>query len=398
MYDKACRSARTYQQVQSVSSVNLEEPPQNRLRKWICCFTLRFLTQLTVETDCSETMKKSQNSLFLEAGVLTAILQIILGSPACHQEDPSAGQTRIVRLDAAVDRIIPPTAKIEKLAEGFKFTEGPVWHNDGYLLFSDLGSDQIYKWMPNGQVSAWQPTSRYTGVDGPEYSFFRSNGLTLDREGRLTICGHGNRRVMRLEKTGFLTVLADRYEGKRLNSPNDLVYRSDGTLYFTDPPFGLPKSFDNPRRELPYSGIFSLQNGKLRLISTNLSGPNGLAFSPDEKYLYVTNSDAKKPVVMRYEANADGALSNGQVFFDMRNASGKKDDLDGMKVDQRGNLYVTGPGGLWIISPEGKHLGTIKVPELPANVAWGDDDGKTLYMTAETGLYRIRLNIPGIRP
>ena len=239
--------------------------------------------------------------------------------------------------------------------------------------------------------------SGYTGVDIGEYNQPGSNGLTLDREGRLTINEHGNRRVTRLEKTGFLTVLADRYEGKRLNSPNDLVYRSDGALYFTDPPFGLPKFFDDPRKELSFSGVFSIYKGKLQLISTDLSGPNGLAFSPDEKYLYVTNWDVKKKVVMRYEATADGTLANGRVFFDMTGAPGE-DALDGIKVDRRGNLYVSGPGGLWIVSPEGKHLGTIRGPEHPHNLAWGDEDGKTLYLTAQTGLYRIRLNIPGIRP
>ncbi len=186
-------------------------------------------------------------------------------------------------------------------------------------------------------------------------------------------------------------------EGKRLNSPNDLVYRSDGALYFTDPPFGLPKFFEDPRKELPFSGVYCLINGKLLLVSKDLQGPNGLAFSPDEKYFYVTNWDEKKKVVMRYEVNADGTLSNSQVFFDMTSAPGE-DALDGMKVDQKGNLYVSGPGGLWILSPEGKHLGTIIGPEHPHNMAWGDDDGRTLYLCARSGLYRIRLNIPGIRP
>jgi gluconolactonase len=238
--------------------------------------------------------------------------------------------------------------------------------------------------------------SGYAGVDIGEYGQPGSNGLTLDREGRLTINEHGNRRVTRLEKNGVVTVLADRYEGKRLNSPNDLVYRSDGALYFTDPPFGFPKVFDDQRKELPFSGVFCLINGTLKLVSTDLRGPNGLAFSPDERYLYIGNWDEQKKIVMRYAVHADGTLSNGQVFFDMTSAVGE-DAIDGLKVDQQGNLYVSGPGGLWILSPAGKHLGTIKGPEHPHNLAWGDDDGKTLYLTAQTGLYRIRLRIPGVR-
>jgi gluconolactonase len=192
-------------------------------------------------------------------------------------------------------------------------------------------------------------------------------------------------------------VLADTYEGKRLNSPNDLVYRSDGALFFTDPPFGLPKFYDDPRKELPYSGIFSLVNGKLQLVSKDLKGPNGIALSPDEKILYVGNWDPEKKVVMRYDVNADGTLINGKVFFDMTSTPGE-DALDGVKVDQKGNVYVSGPGGLWILSPDGNHLGTLKGPEHPHNMAWGDDDGKTLYLTAQTSLYRIRLNVPGVRP
>jgi gluconolactonase len=194
-----------------------------------------------------------------------------------------------------------------------------------------------------------------------------------------------------------LTVLADNYEGKRLNSPNDLVYRSDGALFFTDPPFGLPKVFDDSRKELPYSGVYCLNNGKLKLLTKELSGPNGIAFSPDEKYLYVGDWNEKHKVVMRYEVNPDCSLSNGKVFYDMTKAPGE-DAIDGIKVDRQGNLYVSGPGGLWILSPQGKHLGTIVGPEHPHNLAWGDADGKTLYLAAQTSIYRIRLNISGIRP
>jgi gluconolactonase len=306
------------------------------------------------------------------------------------------------RRDPLLDAIVPVSPTLEKLAGGFLFTEGPVWVPrsgaiEGYLLFSDPNANTIYRWAPDGQVSVFRTKSGYAGVDVGEYHQPGSNGLALDREGRLTINEHGNRRVVRLERTGAVTVLADRYQGRRLNSPNDLVYRSDGALYFTDPPFGLPKAFDDPRRELPSSGVFCLIGGELKQVSTELAGPNGLAFSPDERYLYVGNWDPARKVVMRYEARPDGSLTAGRVFFDMTDAPGE-DAIDGIKVDERGNLYVSGPGGLWILSPEGKHLGTLKGPEHPHNLAWGDDDGRTLYLTAQTGLYRIRLNVAGARP
>jgi gluconolactonase len=309
--------------------------------------------------------------------------------------------TRIVRADPALDTIVPASAKIERLATGFLFTEGPVWvprtdTAEGHLLFSDPNANTIYRWSPAGEVSVFRTKSGYTGVDVGAYGQPGSNGLTLDREGRLTINEHGNRRVTRLEKTGALTVLADRYDGKRLNSPNDLVYRSDGALYFTDPPFGLPRFADDPRKELPHSGVYCLIGGTLKLVTTDLAGPNGIAFSPDERYLYVGNWDPKRKVVMRYEARPDGTLANGRVFFNMTDAPGE-DAIDGIKVDQRGNLYVSGPGGLWILSPEGRHLGTLIGPEHPHNVAWGDDDGRTLYLTAQTGLYRIRLAVAGAK-
>jgi gluconolactonase len=311
---------------------------------------------------------------------------------------PREVNVEVVRYDPAIDTIVPPNPKIFKLAEGFTFTEGPVWVRDGgYLLFSDPNENRIYKYQQDGRLTVFREKSGYAGADIAEYGQPGSNGLTVDREGRLTINEHGNRRVTRLEKNGKLTVLADRYEGKRLNSPNDLVYRSDGTLYFTDPPFGLPKFYDDPRKELPFSGVFSLRNGHLRLVASDLKGPNGIAFSPDEKYLYIGNWDPEKKVVMRYEVNADGTLAHGKVFYDMTGAKGE-DAIDGIKVDRKGNLYVSGPGGIWVISPEGKHLGTIIAPMHPHNMAWGDEDGKSLYMTAQRGLYRMRLNVPGVLP
>ena len=313
---------------------------------------------------------------------------------------PSEVNVEVIRKDPAIDAIVPPNPKIFKLAEGFKFTEGPVWdRKGGYLLFSDPNSNTIYKYSPdgNGTLTVFREKSGYEGADIAEYGQPGSNGLTFDQQGRLTINQHGNRRVVRVENDGTLTVLADKFEGKRLNSPNDLVYRSDGTLYFTDPPFGLPKFFKDPRKELPFSGVFAAKDGKVTVVSKDLTGPNGLAFSPDEKFFYVDNWDDHKKVVMRYEVQPDGSLKNGKLFFNMTSA-GTEDALDGMKVDKAGNLYVSGPGGLWILSPQGKHLGTIIAPKHPHNFAWGDADGKTLYLCARSGLYRMKLNIEGIRP
>ncbi len=303
----------------------------------------------------------------------------------------------VVRGAPGLDAIVPPDLVVERVASGFLFIEGPVWHPDGYLLFSDPNANEIYRWTPDGGVSVFRPKSGYTGVDIAEYGQPGSNGLSLDSDGRLVIAEHGNHRVTRLEPNGVLTVLADSYRGKRLNSPNDLVLRSDGALYFTDPPFGLPRFGDDPRKELPFSGVFLWKDGTLELVDDELAGPNGIAFSPDERFLYVGNWDPARKVVMRYDVAADGRLSGGRVFFDMTGAPGEE-AIDGVKVDRRGNLYVSWPGGLWILSPEGAHLGTIRLPEQPANFAWGDADGRTLYLTARTGLYRMRLNVPGIRP
>jgi gluconolactonase len=310
---------------------------------------------------------------------------------------PRASAGRVVRLDPGLDQVIASGAKLERLAGGFQFIEGPVWHPDGYLLFSDPNANTIYRWSPEGAVSVFRTKSGYTGFDIGEYHQPGSNGLTLDPNGLLTIDEHGNRRVTRLERTGQITVLAAQYEGKRLNSPNDLVYRSDGTLYFTDPPFGLPKAFDDPRKELPFSGVYMVRDGQVTLLTKELSGPNGIAFSPDEKYLYVDNWDLKRKVLMRYEVNPDGTIANGKVFYDFTREA-EPVALDGIKVDQAGNVFVSAPGGVWILSPQGKALGRIVPPEHDANLAFGDADGKSLYLTASTGLYRIRVNIPGVRP
>jgi gluconolactonase len=328
--------------------------------------------------------------------VREARLEFYKGSAEPVALAPSEVNVETIERAPGFARIVGPNPKLWKLAEGFKFTEGPVWTPDG-LLFSDPNANTIYKYAADGALTVFRRPSGYAGADVGEYGQPGSNGLALDREGRLVVDQHGNRRIVRLEKDGTETVLADRFEGRRLNSPNDLVYRSDGTLFFTDPPFGLPKFAADKRRELDFSGVYSLYRGKLRLLTKEFAGPNGIALSPDEKYLYVGNWDAKKKTVYRYEVRADGTLENGRLFFDFTAFKGG-DAIDGVKTDVEGNVYVSAPGGLQILSKEGVHLGTIETPQHVHNMAWGDADGKTLYLAARTGLYKMRLNVAGVRP
>ena len=314
----------------------------------------------------------------------------------------------VARLNPELDDIIPGDAKVEKLASSFGFLEGPVWvHKGGYLLFSDIPANVIFKFSPDtGKVSVAVPYSGFTGVDASGagmqlndgqgmVTLLGSNGVTLDPQGRIVYCAHGDRQVVRLEADGRRTVLANQFEGKRLNSPNDLVYKSDGSLYFTDPPAGLREGDKDPKKELPFNGVYLLKDSQLRLLIKDMTLPNGLAFTPDEKYLYV--NDSVKKTIMRYEVQPDDTLANGKLLVDM-SPDKAPGGPDGMKVDQKGNIYCTGPGGFWILSPDGIHLGTVLTSELPANLAFGDADGKTLYLTARTGLYRIHLKIPGIVP
>ena len=311
-------------------------------------------------------------------------------------EDHGAGV--VVNLDPALDGIVPADYKIEKLADGFMFTEGPLWIGGDapHLLFSDVRGNAIHKWTAStGVVSDFRkPVFKGAFEEG---RFVGSNGLTHDPEGRLVICEHGNRHVLRIEKDGAETVIADQYEGKKLNSPNDIVYKSDGWAYFTDPPYGFAGQDDDPAKELKFNGIFRLSpDGKLELLNDQQTRPNGIAFSPDEKTLYVANSDPDHKVWMAYTVQDDGTLNGGRVFADVTSETAEGLP-DGLKLDKQGNLYLTGPGGVWIYTPDGKHLGAIQPAEVPANVAWGDD-GKTLYMTARTGLYRIKLSAEGVMP
>lgn len=319
-----------------------------------------------------------------------------------YKEYPSnpdwKGLGEMVFFDKQLHDVIAEGTKIEKLADGFQFTEGPVWHPDGYLLFSDPNANVIYRYDPTSRnVSIYMTKSGYTGTDVGNYHQPGSNGLAIDSEGRLLVCQHGNRRVVRHEKKGPVTVLADNWQGKKLNSPNDLVLKSDGTVYFTDPPYGLPMNYADPKKETPNQGVYRIVNGKAELLSTDLGGPNGIAFSPDEKWLYVGNWDIRDiwntKTVWRFPVNTDGTLGKGKVFFNF-NQTDVDEAIDGIKVDMAGNLFVSAPGSVWVLSPDARILGKIIGPERPANMAWGDD-GKTLYLTAHTGLYKIRVKTGG---
>ena len=335
--------------------------------------------------------------------LLTAVLITACGSsepvtPATEQTPDLNVETvvgEILRVDPRLDELIATDARIEKLADGFVFIEGPVWdRNESRLLFSDVRGNTIYQWTEtNGATPFIDPV--FEG-DRTGRGSISSNGLTLDDEGRLIICEHGNRRISRLEADGSRSVVVDTYQGNQLNSPNDAVYASDGSLYFTDPPYGLEGLEDSPLRELDFNGVYRLRpDGELEVLVQDQSRPNGIALSPDEQTLYVANSDAENMVWMAYDLDTSGT-SNPRVFYDV-NDQAAPGAADGMKVDTTGNIFATGPGGVWVFDPDGTHLGTIMPGEVTANVGWGND-GRTLYMTGSTSLYRIRLETQGLIP
>lgn len=306
-------------------------------------------------------------------------------------------EINIVRLDPRFDKLVPPNVKVERIVSGGKWVEGPVWNRkDGYLLFSDIPTNSVIKWQAGKGTSVFLHPSGYTGktpFDGPEPG---SNGLTFDLEGRLVLAEHGDRRIARLEKNGAKTTLVDRYEGKRINSPNDVVVKSNGDLYFTDPPFGLPKSFDDPRKETPFQGVYRYtKNGKLTLLTKELKAPNGIAFSPDEKKLYISNSDAANAGWMVYDVKTDGTIENGKLFLSGMDWIKKRPGApDGMKVDREGKIFGAGPGGIYVIAPDGKHLGSIETGVPTGNVAWGED-GSSLFITSNANVFRLKLTTKG---
>jgi gluconolactonase len=319
--------------------------------------------------------------------------------PASTPAAEAGSAAKIVRLDPAFDKLVPAGALVSKLVDGHQWVEGPVWNRkESYLLFTDIPNNAIIKWQEGKGESVFMQPSGYTGKEPFTGREPGANGLTYDSEGRLVACEHGDRRVSRLEADGKTkTTLADKYNGKRLNSPNDLVYKSNGDLYFTDPIYGLPKGADDPARELDFCGVYRLsKDGKLTLLAREITRPNGIAFSPDEKKLYVASSDPDKAIWMVYDVLPDGTIANGKVFFDATAwVKEKRPGLpDGMKIDKDGNIFATGPGGVQVFSPEGKHLGTFDTGVPTSNVAWGED-GSTLYITANTALLRVKLNTKG---
>ncbi len=340
---------------------------------------------------------------------LYVLLIALLAVSSLHAQLPG-DQPAVVRLDPALDSLVSADAKLDLVKNDFGFTEGVVWVDEGksgYLLLSDMYANVIYKVTPEGKVSLYLDHSGYTGYDiwrvgmpQPDANrkdvFFMigSNGLALNRQGRLVIATWTGRSIDRIEKDGKRTVLADRYEGKRFGGTNDLVVKKDGAIYFTDGFGGLRGRDKDPQKELDFAGIFMWKDGKVTLAIKDIPTPNGLAFSPDEKYLYANGSQNR--YLRRYGVQADDTLTNSQMLIDM-NSDPAPGITDGLKVDTKGNIYESGPGGIWVLSPDGKHLGTIRTPEFVANVAFGGPDNKTLYIAARTSIYRVRVNTPGIR-
>ena len=336
-------------------------------------------------------------SIRIDMAILTAVMLAVLfvGRGAAQQDD--FHRIDIVRLDPRFDKLVPLNVKIESIAGRHRWVEGPVWNRkENYLLFSDIPANSIYKWQEGKGENLFLKPSGYTGRAPFEGAEPGSNGLTYDPGGRLVLAEHGDRRIARLEKNGKKTTLVDRYEGKRINSPNDVVFKSNGDLYITDPPFGLPKSFDDPRKETSFQSVYKFsKDGKLTLLTKDIKAPNGIAFSPDEKQLYISNADTNNAVWMVFDVKADGTIANGKVLFNATAWTKSKPGVpDGMKIDREGNIFGAGPGGVHVIAPDGTHLGSIETGVPTGNLAWGED-GSTLFITSNHNVYRLKLTTKG---
>ena len=330
----------------------------------------------------------------LSCRVLAAALLSTLIQSATAGAEPIS--VTITSLDPRFDQLVPRDAQLERIADGFTWVEGPVWHKqEGYLLFSDIPANSVYKWKPGEGVSLFVKNSGYSGTMPFAGKEPGSNGLTFDVQGRLVLCRHGDRQIGRLESNGTIVLLAGHYDGHKINSPNDLVFKSNGDLYFTDPPFGLPKVFDDSSKA-PVQGVYRLsKDGIVTLLIHDIKAPNGIAFSPDEKTLYLSDVDPKRAAWLAYDVQPDGMVTNGRVFFDA--TRWRKDPFfgpDGFKVDHHGNIFGARPGGLSVIASDGTLLGTIETGRPTSNVAWGED-GQTLFITGGGAVYRLRLRTSG---
>lgn len=345
---------------------------------------------------------RSQRGLIAPLALGAAAAAVLLAGETMDAQNTFPKPPGIERLDPALDQLIAPDAAIEVLAGGYDWTEGPVWVKDGgYLLFSDIPPNQIHRWKQGEGAKLYLTPSGYTSKE-PRGGEVGSNGLTLDREGRLVLAQHGDRRIARMDAPlsspqARFTTLADRYQKARFNSPNDLVFRSNGDIYFTDPAYGMEKQWDDPKREMNYAGVFRrTPDGTVTLLTKEMTRPNGIAFSPDERRLYVAQSDQAAAIWRVFDVKGDGSIENSRVLFDATALGKSRRGLpDGLKIDTAGNLFATGPGGVLVITPQGKHLGTIMTGQATSNCAFGDD-GRTLYMTADDYLMRVKLKTKGM--
>lgn len=318
-------------------------------------------------------------------------------SQTASQSEKYSTIGKVERISEEINQIIKADAKIEIVAKGFKWSEGPLWlPKEQKVIFSDVPMNTIYEWTEKDSIKVYLTPSGYTS-DEPREGEVGSNGLSLDNEGYLVLCQHGNKQIARMKsptaepKPDFET-LANRFEEQRFDSPNDLCISSKGEIFFTDPPYGLPKKDKDPEKEIPFQGVYKIGvDGMVTLLTKELERPNGLVLSKDEKTLYVANSFPERAIWMKYQIKEDGSLSEGVVLYDATSLVGKENGLpDGMKVDQKGNIFATGPGGVWVFSKEEKLLGKIKTEEPASNCALADD-GKTLYITSNMNFLRVEL-------
>ena len=323
----------------------------------------------------------------------SVFIVILIGLSVYSMQAMDQPEPRIISLHPRFKRIVPETARVEQVAHGFSWVEGPVWNSkENSLLFSDVANNQILKWKRGNPVTIFLRPSGYTGKEPFPGNEPGSNGLTFDPHGRLILCQHGDRRIVRLERDGLTTTIVDQYKGKRLNSPNDVVFNSRGEMFFTDPPFGLPKTFQDPGKELEFQGIYRYSNSTLQLLDATLKGPNGIAFSPDEKQMYV--SDPIQSAWFIFDVTGGRLMNKSMLLSAKPFSSNGPGGPDGIKVDRDGNLFTAGPGGLYVISPQGVVLGWFQFGVPVGNCAWGED-GSTLFITANTALYRVRSRTTG---